>query len=662
VGQTRAVPHRNPDPYRKRTAPHIEEQHRNRTMPRNPLANNTLKLNLQHRALALLAASIVLSTATSLAFAAKRIAAEDAAYKGPSAPQCVPSQLNRSDILPGTSVAVSPLPDSLDAPYETQISFVGAPATELSDISVRGSRTGSHPGHLEAYSQGDGASFVPDKPFLGGETVTVHGKVSREGKTAPFAFHFTTAVENPIGHVASTANPPAKAGELDVFHSRPEMHVPVITVGANSPQQSPGDIFVTPYAGVGQDGPMIFESSGNLVWFDPLPPGVEATNLQVQQYEGKPVLTWWQGYIPPQGFGQGEEVIDNSSYQQVAKFPAGNGLPADTHEFRIMPNDTALLTSFNPIRCDLVSVGGPADGAVTDSVFQEIDLKTHLVRREWHPLDHVSLSSSYASPTTATAEWPFDYFHLNSVDPQPGGTILISSRNTSALYELSEASGQVTAQIGGKHSTLKLGAGTATAYQHDAQMLPNGDISVFDNGGVPKVHPQSRGIVIAVNSAAKTDTLVAEYEHSQPLAAGSQGDLQMLENGNAFIGWGAEPYVTEYAPNGTVLYNAHLPAKSQSYRSYRFKWTGTPTNTPAIAAAAGAGGSTIVYASWNGATTVASWQVLAGASTTAMAPAASAAKTGFETSISTPGRPAYVQVQALGPGGEVLSTSPAIKG
>ncbi len=631
-------------------------------MPRDPLANNTLKLNLLRRTLALLAASIVLSTVTSLAFAAQRIAAENTAYKGPSATQCVPSQLNRSDILPGTSVAVSPLPDSLDASYRTQISFVGAPASELSDISVSGSSTGSHPGHLEAYAQGDGASFVPNKPFLGGETVTVHGKVSREGKTAPFAFHFTTAVEDPLGHVASTPNAPAKAGELDVLHSRPDLHVPVITVGANLPQQSPGDIFVAPYSGVGQDGPMIFESSGNLVWFDPLPAGIEATNLQVQQYEGKPVLTWWQGYIPPQGFGQGEEVIDNSAYQQVAKFPAGNGLPADLHEFRIMPNDTALLTSFNPIRCNLTSVGGPADGAVTDSVFQEIDLKTHLVRREWNPLDHIALSNSYASPTTASGEWPFDYFHINSIDAQSNGSILISSRNTSALYELSAASGQVTAQIGGKHSTLKLGAGAATAYQHDAQMLPDGDISVFDNGGVPKVHPQSRGIVIALNPVTKTDTLIAEYEHSQPLAAGSQGDVQMLENGNAFIGWGAEPYVTEYAPNGTVLYNAHLPAKTQSYRSYRFPWSGTPANTPAVAAAAGAGGSTIVYASWNGATTVASWRVLAGASSSAMSPVASAAKSGFETSIAAPGTHAYVAVQALGAGGEVLSTSPAIKG
>ena len=58
---------------------------------------------------------------------------------------------------------------------------------------------------------------------------------------------------------------------------------------------------------------MIFDEAGNLVWFHPLPAELAAAaNLQVQQLGGEPVLTWWQGYIPPQGFGQGEEMIVDS--------------------------------------------------------------------------------------------------------------------------------------------------------------------------------------------------------------------------------------------------------------------------------------------------------------------------------------------------------------
>ena len=99
----------------------------------------------------------------------------------------------------------------------------------------------------------------------------------------------------------------------------------MIVVTARSPQSAPGYIFATPYTGPGPSGPMIFDETGNLVWFHPLPAGTEATNLQVQQLQGRPVLTWWQGYIPPQGFGQGEEVIADGSYHVIGRVRAGNG-------------------------------------------------------------------------------------------------------------------------------------------------------------------------------------------------------------------------------------------------------------------------------------------------------------------------------------------------
>lgn len=631
-------------------------------MPRNPLFDNAIKRYLLRRTLVLLGVVILAGSVAALAFGAKRIATENAAYKGPAAPQCVPAQLGRTDLLPGTHLAVSPLPDSLDASYATQISLLGYPASELTAISVSGSRSGGHSGRLEPYSQGDGASWVPSKSFDPGETVVVHGKLTLAGKSYPFAFHFAIAVRDVLGHPASTVKPAGKTSELFVFHSRPELHAPIVTIASSSPAQAAGDVFLAPYSGPGQDGPMIVDGSGNLVWFDPLPSGTESTNLQVQQYEGRPVLTWWQGYIPPQGFGQGEEAIADSSYHQILRMRAGNGLLADLHEFRITPQNTAFVTVFDPIRCNLSSVGGPTNAAVTDSFFQEIDLHTHLVRREWHPLDHVSLGQSYASATGSTTEWPYDYFHLNSINPRHDGSILISARNTSALYELSPSTGQVIAQIGGKHGSEKLGAGAATAYQHDAEELPNGNFSVFDNGAVPKVHPQSRGLILSVNPSSKTDTVVGEYEHPKPLSAASQGNVQALENGDMFIGWGAEPYFSEYTSTGALVFDAHMPAKTESYRGYRFPWTGTPTDGPAVAATLGPGQTVTVYASWNGATNVASWRVLAGASSATLAAAASAPKGGFETSISTPGRPAYVAVQALDAAGNVLGTSHTVKG
>jgi hypothetical protein len=604
---------------------------------------------------------VVLASATTLALASKRIGAEQAAYSLPSAGRCTPSRLNSSAVLPGTTLAVSPLPDSYDASTDTQISLLGAAPSALGAVHVGGSQTGAHSGHLLAYSQGDGASFVPAKPFVAGETVTVRGTVKVGAHEQRFAYHFVTAHQDPIDYAAATTQP-RDFNEMQHFHSRPELQPPIVVVSTQSAQSAPGDIFAAPYAGPGQSGPMIFEASGNLVWFHQLPSGTEATDLQVQQLGGQPVLTWWQGRIPPQGFGQGEEVIDNSSYREIGRVHAGNGYLADLHEFHLTPQGTAVLTVFDPIECNLSSLGGPSGAAVTDSGFQEIDLKTGLVRREWDSLDHVALGESYSSATTANTIWPFDYFHLNSIDQLADGATLISARNTSTLYELNTITGQVITRIGGKQSSVKITAGAATAYQHDARVLPNGTISVFDNGGVPKVHAQSRGLILAVNAQAKTDTVVAEYDHqAPPLSAGSQGDVQDLENGNVFIGWGAEPYFSEYTAGGQLVYDAHMHGSYQSYRSFRFPWVGAPSEPPAIAAA-NAGNQVVVYASWNGDTRTSSWRVLGGPSAQQLAPVASTGRTGFETQIITPTAASYVAVQALGAAGEVLGTSRTIAG
>jgi len=447
------------------------------------------------------------------------------------------------------------------------------------------------------------------------------------------------------------------------FHSQPTLQPPVLVVSARSPEASPGYVFAAPYAGPGPSGPMIFDEAGNLVWFDPLPAGSAASDLQVQQYAGAPALTWWQGRITAQGFGRGEELIANSSYQVIAHVRAGNGYMADLHDFHITTQGTAVLPVLDPVLCNLTAVGGPRAGAVTDSIFQEVDLATGLVRREWHSLDHVGLGESYSPVQDASRQWPFDYFHLNSIDQLATGRTLVSARNTSALYELNTLSGQVVARIGGKDSNVKLAPGAATYFQHDATMLSNGTISIFDNGAVPKIHRQSRGIVVAVNGRTGTDSILAQYVHPRPLSSGSQGSMQVLENGDVFLGWGAQPYFSEFSSRGRLLFDAHMHGSYQSYRAYRFPWTGTPAEPPAIAVAAPSAGAPVtVYASWNGDTRTASWRVLAGPSPQQLTPVASAARSGFESSITTPAPESYVAVQALDGAGNVLGTSRTIPG
>jgi hypothetical protein len=590
----------------------------------------------------------------------------------PVSPSCVPPTLNISAALAGERVTVSPAPDSRDASASTQISMLGAPAGELSHITVTGSRTGPHAGRLEAYSQGDGASFLPSRPFDGGELVTVHAELLEAGRATPFAWSFTVAERddpgaksNAVGTGVSTSTAPAPAPkEFQSFHSRPELRPPDVTVSSKA-QTATGDLFLAPYSGIGQYGPMILGAHGELVWFKPLAPaGTRAANLQVQQYEGRPVLTWWQDPLVAGGSRTAGEVIANSAYQNIAVIRAGNGYQPDLHEFRITPQGTGLITVYDAIDCNLSAVGGPRDGAVADTLLQEIDLKTGLVMYEWHSLDHVPLQSSYSSAAPTSLREPYDYFHINSIDVEQDGDLLVDSRNTWAAYDVNARTGQVRWELGGKHSSFRLGRGASTAWQHDAIQQPDGAITFFDNGAFPQVHPQSRAIEVTLDTANMTATLARSYEHQNPLVAGSQGNVQALEGGDWMVGWGQAGYLSEVNAAGQVLFNAHLPPDWESYRTFVLPWSGRPATPPAAAVVPtpGGGGAT-VYASWNGATEVASWQVLAGSSAGALKPAGGASKTGFETAIAVASLPAgsYVAVQALNAAGAVIGTSPTVR-
>jgi Arylsulfotransferase (ASST) len=578
-----------------------------------------------------------------------------------SAPTCTPSSLDGSAALAG-SVTISPMPGGRDASPQTQISFLGAPARELSAVSVIGSRTGAHGGRLRAYSQGDGASFLPARPFAEGERVTVHARVRTGGAVHRLFDQFAIAENDPISSTPEAIHP-GRPTEVQSFSSRPDLHPPMVTVTASSPAVEPGEEFVAPYSGPGQAGPMILDQSGGLVWFKGLPAHSSATNLQMQEYQGRPVLTWWQGDISVHGFGLGEDVIADQGYTDVAHVKAGNGYQADLHEFQLTPQGTALITAYDPILCDLSSVGGLRYGAVTDSLLQEIDVKTGLVMFQWTSLDHVALNESYESAGNKTTSYPFDFFHINSINLDRDGSLLTSARNTWATYDIDARTGRIRWRLGGKRSSFAMGPGTRTAWQHDPRELANGSISIFDNGASPAVRGQSRGIVLSLNPSARTATLLDQIIHPPPLFADSQGNMQALANGDWFLGFGQVPDFSEFNAAGQLLFDAHFPTHEQSYRSFRFDWTGTPVHPPAFVVRPAAQGAGTVYASWNGATLVAAWRVLAGATSASLMPVAQAARSSFETAIPLPPGTAgpYVTVQALDAAGAVIGTAATSK-
>ena len=439
------------------------------------------------------------------------------------------------------------------------------------------------------------------------------------------------------------------------FRTRPDLRPPIVEVVHSAEATADGFLFITPLSGPGQRGLQMLDDRGNVVWFRPMPTGRAALNFRAQTYKGEPVLTWWEGKAL-QGLGVGHCVIVDQSYREIARFTAGRR-PADLHEFLITPHDTALVTSNEVRTMDLTGVGGPSSWPVVGSVIHELAIPSGRVLFAWHSLDHVALDESYQ-----TIGPQFDYFHANSVDMDGQGNLLISARNTWAVYKVSRKTGAVIWRLGGKKSDFTMGHGTVFAWQHDARFHEHGRvISLFDDGAEPKAEPQSRALVLTLDTRRMHARLTRRYTHRPPMLATHTGSAQLQPNGNMLVGWGSERYFTEFAPNGAVRFDARLPRGGQTYRALRFPWVGKPPLAPVLVTRPSPSGR-VGFASWNGATEVASWQLLTGAATGALAEAVTRPRGGFETRLPIPQGTRYAAVVALDEAGNELRRSKTIRG
>jgi Arylsulfotransferase (ASST) len=471
----------------------------------------------------------------------------------------------------------------------------------------------------------------------------------------------------PLPVIASLAVKPA--GSSAAFHSRPELHPPTVaTVAAVGHEASaggdPGFLFLGPgpvtLTGAQQYGPLIVDRSGAPVWFRPLAAGLQATNFARSEYGGKPVLVWWEGKVQKSGYGQGEAVLLDRDYRELARVRAANGRSMDLHALTLTTQGTALFTCYpQTVEMDLSSIGAPRNSQVLESIIQEVEIASGRLLFEWRSLDHIPVSASLEPHAE-----PYDYLHVNSIQQLADGTLLISARHTCALYKLDPRTGEIVWTLGGKHSQLQIGPGAQFSWQHDARQHPDGAVSVFDNGsnGSLKAEAQSRGLVLDVEESRRRVTVRGAYTSPEHLSAGAMGSVQMISPDRVLVGWGVQSHAIEFAADGTVLFDLALPAGMYSYRSLWFGWQGVPAHPPAVAARRDrGGGATLVYASWNGATEVGSWQVAAGARHDEVRPLGIAPSRGFETVIPLHAKHRYASVTALDRSGRRLRGSSIIK-
>jgi hypothetical protein len=449
-----------------------------------------------------------------------------------------------------------------------------------------------------------------------------------------------------IPRVAAAERAAAPTG-FATFVTEPSLRVPTLDVTTRT-SPSPGLLFVTTLTGPGQRGPMIVDDRGNLVWFRRT--SKVAINFRRQLYRGKPVLTWWEGDITKIGTGHGEGVVLSNAYKEIARVRAGNGYAADVHELLLTPQGTALITVYNEVTRDLTSIGGPAAHPTLDSIVQEVDVATGKVLFEWHSLDHVPVTDSYSPILT-----PFDYFHVNSIDVDLDGNLLVSARNTWGVYKVDRRSGEVMWRLGSKSSDYELGPGALFMYQHDARAHADGTITIYDDGSGDASH-QSRAIRLGLEQGSKRAVLLQEFVHPKTITAAAMGNAQVLPNGNILVGWGTAPYVTEFGPLGDVRLDATFDGGAWNYRAFRDVWRGRPDHPPLIAVSR-RGRAATVYASFNGSTDTAFWRVAGGSKRNALRSLATVRAAGFETAVRLQQAPAHLAVTALDAAKRPLGTS-----
>jgi arylsulfotransferase ASST len=564
-------------------------------------------------------------------------------------------------VAAGRPLTISPAAGTPDASPDTQISILGVSKKRIESVRATGSVSGRAGGDLRRYSHGPGASFIPSAPFVEGEDVDL---VVRIDGHQPIRRSFTIAH---LGRIQPPLNlDKTQPEKLQHFVSEPRLIPPRISVFKRGTTK--GNIFMTPLPSpvihpggslsinpVGPGGPMIVDGNGNLVWFKQLERPDVAANLRIQRYRDRRVLTWWQGGVTPSAYGLGKGVIANRSYRTIKTVHAGNGYQMDIHEFTLAPGGSALFTIYSPV---MVHLPGTPEGQLSpllDSIIQEVDIDTGRVMWEWHAYGHVPLSQSYATPENSAT---YDAFHINSIQRRKHGRVLVSMRDTSAVYAIDKASGKILWRLGGKASDFRQRGDARFWLQHDAQLIGHQRISVFDDeAGPPQKAPASRGLVLRLHRKRAKATMVEEYLRSDDTSAQSEGSVQTRPGGNVFVGFGSTQFFSEFSPEGRLLYDAGLPKDDGSYRMYRYKWNATPKTLPAVAASRDSASRVSVYASWNGATDVARWQVLAGSGGGPLEPVGSARRNGFETRIRVSSSANAFAVRALDADGKVLATS-----
>jgi len=457
-------------------------------------------------------------------------------------------------------------------------------------LTLVGSASGSQGGLRVLSDDGTTLIVLPERPFTLGETVAVRldpGIRTMRGESLPaLAFQFSVATSDSKARsamrleeiVGAPAAPSAQAtighpptapggGAAPCIGFLSQYPDPVV-LASNDP--GPGCLFVSPFALGKPDGHLlILGNDGQPLFYRYLEAANGALDFK-RQPNG--LLTYFQG-------NTSTFYALDSSYAVVDSFTTGNGYFTDLHDLQILPNGHALMMSYDPQPVDMSVVvpGGDPNATVVGLVLQELDIDKNVVF-QWRSWDHFAIADA-TSPLATLTGATVDYVHGNAVELDQDGNWLLSSRHLSEITKIDRQTGEILWRLG-LHALNNqftfVGDERGFSHQHDIRRLPNGHITLFDNGNfLDPVY--SRGLEYDLDEVNKVATLVWEHRNSPDVYSGFMGDAQRLENGGTLIGWGgtlANPKVTDVHADGSTALELGFEdaAHMVSYRAFRFPW------------------------------------------------------------------------------------------
>ena len=246
-------------------------------------------------------------------------------------------------------------------------------------------------------------------------------------------------------------------------------------------------------------------------------------------------------------------LLKDSEFHVAATLQAGNGYQGSDRDFEVLPNGHALILIADPtpvIDMSRLVPGGSPAAQVTQAVVQEVDAVGNVVF-QWRSLDYIPVTDSYQILTNAIIG---DYIGVNSVwSDDTDGNLILSCRNTAEVIKISRATGGLLWRMQGRHNqftfsnSIKGNSDPAPfLVQSNARRLPNGHLTLFDNGysqdldpAYSFARPYSRAAEYALDEVHKTATLVWEYRHHPDIISYNGGSVQRLTGGHTVIQWGS---------------------------------------------------------------------------------------------------------------------------